>query len=72
MKVSWDSGIPRDLGTFRLEPTLAEVLLDTNSDHYFGYMLKVSNYTNARRTQQKSIVPSKSRIQPLSREPVFP
>jgi hypothetical protein len=41
MKVSWDSGIPRDLGTFRLEPALAEVLLDTNSDHYFGYMLKV-------------------------------
>ena len=43
--MSWDSGIPRDLGTYRLEPAMAEVLLDTESENYFGYMLKVNLQT---------------------------
>ncbi len=46
MKVSWDSGIPRDLGTYKLEPAMAEVILDKESENYYGYMLKVNiNYT---------------------------
>jgi hypothetical protein len=42
MKVSWDSGIPRDLGTYKLEPAMAEVILDKESENYYGYMLKVT------------------------------
>jgi hypothetical protein len=41
VKVSWDSGIPRDLGTYKLEPAMAEVILDKESENYYGYMLKV-------------------------------
>ena len=44
VKVSWDSGIPRDLGTYKLEPAMAEVILDTESENYYGYMLKVMCY----------------------------
>lgn len=39
-EVRWDSGVPRDLGTFSLDAGMAEALLDTESEHYYGYQLK--------------------------------